>query len=350
MPNFRTGSVTGVIDERQGLQKVSLEMADGKQARGYVLTELIGDVSVGDEVICNTTAVELSLGTGGWHFVHWNLSRSELDIAGPDHIMKMRYTSLQRDVGTSELLYPDAADREIGGTPVVVCSVHSQVAMVALGFAAASDGRRLAYVMTDGASLPLAVSDLVEALANRGLICGTVTAGHAFGGDLEAVTVAAALGLATHVLDADAIVVGMGPGVVGTGTEMGTTAIEVAGILDTVNKRGGNPILCLRASSGDPRPRHQGLSHHMEAILELTSTVPDVAQLCKITDGLIGVNPVALERIPDPAALLAQADLRVTTMGRDQTEDELFFEAATAAGILLAKQLSTESNAPTAPA
>ncbi len=341
MPNFQTGSVTGVLDERQGLQKVSLAMADGSEAHGYVLTELIGDVSLGDEVICNTTAVELSLGTGGWHFVHWNLSRSELDAPGPDHIMKMRYTSLQSDVGTSELLYPEAADRAIEGTPVVVCSLHSQVAMVALGFAAAAHGRKLAYVMTDGASLPLAMSDLVQALIDRGLICGTVTAGHAFGGDLEAVTVASALGLATHVLDADAIVLGMGPGVVGTGTEMGTTAIEVAGLLDTVNKRGGNPILCLRASSGDPRPRHQGISHHMEAVLELTSTVPDVALLPGITEGLSGVNPVALEQIPDPATLLAQADLRVTTMGRDHTEDELFFEAATAAGVLVAKKLLT---------
>ena len=39
----------------------------------YVLTQLTGAVAVGDRVVVNTTAVELGLGTGGWHVVHWNL-------------------------------------------------------------------------------------------------------------------------------------------------------------------------------------------------------------------------------------------------------------------------------------
>ena len=50
----------------------------------------------------NTTAVDLGLGTGGWHVVHWNLARDHWSEAGPGHIIKGRYTSLQADVGSTE--------------------------------------------------------------------------------------------------------------------------------------------------------------------------------------------------------------------------------------------------------
>ena len=63
---------------------------------------------------------------------------------------------------------------------------------------------------------------------------------------------------------ADVVVAGMGPGVVGTGSALGTTAIEVAGILDTVSSLGWALGGCCaaRASSADPRERHRGISHH----------------------------------------------------------------------------------------
>ena len=54
---------------------------DGERA--YVLTQLIGTVAVGDRVVMNTTAVELGLGTGGWHVVHWNLAREAWSEPGP---------------------------------------------------------------------------------------------------------------------------------------------------------------------------------------------------------------------------------------------------------------------------
>ena len=87
--------------------------------------------------------------------------------------------------------------------------LHSQVACVALAFAAKAPGRRLVFVMTDSASLPLALSDLVPTLP----LAATVTCGQAFGGDYEAVDVTSGL----LAVEADAYVVGPGPGVVGTG-------------------------------------------------------------------------------------------------------------------------------------
>ena len=339
MPTFRRARVSGILSERPGLQRVALDMEDGTSARAYVLTQLIGEVTSGDPVICNTTAVELELGTGGWHFVHWRLDADELVLPGPDHIMKLRYTSLQLDAGTSELVHPEAADARLGGIPVVACTVHSQVAMVALAFAAGAPTARLAYVMTDGASLPLAMSDLVADLRERETLAGTVTCGHAFGGDLEAVSLPSALGLARHVLGADAIVAGMGPGVVGTGTHMGTTAVEAASILDFTERRGGKPLLCVRASDGDQRARHRGVSHHVSSVLSLTHTEPLVAAHPVEVLGMAGVRLVDLDAIPDPGDLLEGAGMRVTTMGRDHTQDPLFFSAAAAAGALAARMV-----------
>lgn len=338
MTTFRTATVLEVISERPGLQRLLVRMADGSNARAYATTTLIGDCAVGDRVVCNTTAVELGLGTGGWHVVHWNLAHDELVQPGPDHVMKLRYTSLQTDVGTSELLHPECDD-PLDGTVVVACTVHSQLPLVALSIAAARPGTRVVYVMTDGASLPIAMSDTVVALVDRGVVTSTVTAGHAFGGDMEAVTVPSALGLAVHALGAEAVVVAMGPGVVGTGTALGTTAIEAAAVLDGASSLGAEPVLCVRASDGDSRGRHVGVSHHARTVCSLTAARPWVAVVPPEVAELPDVRPVAPSEGPSPAELLDDADMRVTTMGRDVDDDQLFFAAAAAAGRLAADLL-----------
>ena len=344
MPSFRSGRVVEVLAEREGLQRVLVDLeadpdaplGDGP-AKAYVLTGLIGEVATGDEVVCNTTAVEWGLGTGGWHFVHWNLSRRSWRKKGPGHIMKLRYTSLQADTGSAEE-HLDDLPTELDGLPVVVCSVHSQVPCVAVALKAAKPDARLVYVMTDGASLPLAFSDLVADLRGQGLLDATVTAGHAFGGDLEAVTVPSALALARHQLDADVVVVAMGPGVVGTDTTLGTTAIEVATILDTTAALGGRPVLCLRVSEGDHRERHRGVSHHSRTVLDLVHAPVTVA-----AHPLLGargrVDAVAVDE-PDTPALLEARGLRVTTMGRGPEDDRAYFQAAGAAGALADQMLT----------
>jgi hypothetical protein len=338
VPSFTTGTVTEVLLERRGLQRV-----ETTAGRAYVLTELTGPVAVDDDVILNTTAVELGLGTGGWHVVHWNLARREWVEPGPGHIMKLRYTSLQRDTGAGEedVGGAGAGPADLHGTPVVACTVHSQVAVVVAAVAAVRPGTRVVYVMTDGAALPLAISDLVAALADMGLVAGTVTTGHAFGGDVEAVTVPSGLLLARSSLAADVVVVGMGPGVVGTGTGLGTTAIEAAAVLDATAALGGDPILAVRASSGDARHRHQGISHHVTTVLALTRSAVTVA----LPTGLLEPVPDADDRhtvvtvdVPDMAAVLRRTGVAVTTMGRGPDEDPLFFAAAAAAGVVAASR------------
>jgi hypothetical protein len=336
VPRFLTRTVTVMIQDRPGLQRVELD--DG--SRAYVLTGLIGPVDVGDDVVVNTTAVDLGLGTGGWHVVHWNLSRRVWDAPGAGHVLKLRYTSLQADTGVAEETGDEMPD-DLGGCPVVACGLHSQVAPVAAAMRACRPEWRIAYVMTDAAALPLALSDLVAALAAAGLVDITITAGQSFGGDLEAVNVASALTLARHAGRADAVIVAMGPGGVGTGTPLGFGALEQATVLDTAAWLGGVPIACVRYSDADARARHRGVSHHTMTVLAratLSSVIvpvpdgmPEVADALRRA-GIDQRHRVVAVALPDVVAVLAAAGIDVTTMGRGADREPGFFATAAAAG------------------
>ena len=329
MPSYRSGTVSEILEARPGLQRV---LVDGERA--YVLTAQIGDVAVGDEVVFNTTAVDLGLGTGGWHVVHWNLSRREWSAPGPGHIMKLRYTSLQSDTGATEEELDPGTD--LAGAPVVACTLHSQVPIVAATYLHHRPGGRVAYVMTDGAALPMALSDLVVAMRGSGLVHTTITAGHAFGGDREAVSVPAALAVAVAVEQADLVIVAMGPGVVGTDSALGTSAVEAAAVLDATAALGGRPICCVRASGADARARHRGASHHITTVLHLTRSAVEVG----VVPGAEVDAPrhhVRSVDVPDVPALLSGRGLEVRSMGRGPGDDPLFYAAAGAAGVVAAE-------------
>ncbi len=349
MPAFKTGKVESILEERTGLQRVEVGI-EGNAERAYVLTQLTGRVDVGDAVVVNTTAVDLGLGTGGGHVVHWNLARDGWSEPGPGHIMKARYTSLQTDVGSSEEYWTDLADiSSIDGMPVVAAALHSQVPAIAAAFKRARPELRLAYVMTDGAALPLALSDLVWQLRERALLDSTVTCGHAFGGDYEAVSVYSALAVAKHIVHADAAIVAMGPGIVGTATRLGFSGIEVGPVLDAAIGLQGVPIACLRVSFADPRDRHRGLSHHSATALTIATRgrallpVPCVggeeervlrAELA--TSGLATRHEIVDVEPAGIIELLESHDLHIVSMGRPAAEDPVLFEAAAAAGVLAA--------------
>ncbi len=317
MPSFRTGTVTAILSERTGLQRIQI---DGEQA--FVLTELIGPVAEGDRVVMNTTAVDLGLGTGGGHVVHWNLSRESWAPAPAGREMKLRYTSLQVDVAIDPADAPPAV-------PVVACFLHSQLAAVALAYSALRPDGRLVYVMTDGGALPLALSDLVHALRTGGHLAATVTAGHAFGGDAEATTIDHALAVA-GALQADAVVVAMGPGSLGVGSGLAFTGREVASVLDAA----AQPIVAVRFSDADPRARHQGVSHHTVSALAATHR-PVVVPVPtgEPTPDLSGHETVHVD-VPD--VMPGLTELGVTSMGRAPADDPRFWAYAGAAGAVAA--------------
>ena len=328
MPSYKTGTVTKLLSERPGLQRVEV---DGRPA--YVLTQLIGSVVIGDRVVVNTTAVELGLGTGGWDVVHWNLERDTWSEPGPSHEMKLRYTSLQVDAGVAGAA---PAARNYAGAPMVASFLHSQVAAVAATFKHLAPEATLAYVMTDGGALPLAISDLVADLCGLGWLDTTVTAGQAFGGDLEAVNVWHALELTA---DCDAVVVGMGPGSLGSDSELGFSGLEVATVLQIAEKASRRAIVAARWSDADPRERHRGLSHHAVTALRLTEATAIVPIPSGAPHPEVGKHDVIEVAVPDVATLFRNAGLDVRTMGRTPAEDPGFFAYAGAAGVAAAERV-----------
>jgi hypothetical protein len=231
---------------------------------------------------------------------------------------------------------------------VVCAELHSMVPVVAAAARAVADDLVVAYVMTDGGALPLAFSRLAAQLRAGGLVAGIVTAGQAFGGDLEAISLHSGLAAARAVLAAEVVVVAQGPGGMGSGTALGFSGTQVAEAVNAAAALGGRPVACLRLSAADRRPRHRGVSHHSLtalgrlALARAAVAVPDLAdpELAGLVDrqlaeaGVAGRHDLRRVAIPDPAKLLAGWGLQVTSMGRGPEEDPVFFAAAAAAGTL----------------
>lgn len=348
------GRVVRIAEERPGLQRLDVIVAGASTPSvAIAYPSLTGACGVGERVVLNTTAVDLALGTGGAHFV---VARGDevgaaADLSG-GHIMKLRYTPLQRDVlAVEEAASPHAAVMEnaldLDGMPVVCCGLHSQILPVAAAVKDASVDLRIAYVMTDQAALALALSDLVAAMTEHGLLDATITAGQAFGGSLEAVTTHSALLAARHVAQADVAVVALGPGIVGTASPFGHGGVAQGEAINAAGSLGGYPIAVLRLSFTERRPRHYGVSHHTLSALGTVALAPATVVLPTLEDGERGVVETVLEdagvwrrhtRVDEPAAPLPDTDgIHMRSMGRTPADDPAFFHAAAAAGRVAAR-------------
>lgn len=298
------GLVTRILERHDGL--VRLEV-DGVACVAY--PALTGPVALGDEVVVNTQARSLGLGSGGFDVLHANLTRGlGLDAAAGAHVVKLPYTPVQVAAWHAEEAVQ--ADGSLGGMPVVCCSVHSQIAPVC----AALTGLEVAYLQLEGGALPIALSDAIRTLRARCLVRSTATVGACFGGDVECVTPWSALGWARAV-GHDVAVCAIGPGIVGTATRLGHGGLAAAAAANAALGLGGRPVVALRTSAVDPRERHRGLSHHSQAVLDLC----------------LGEVAVAEERHAE-GWQGACAGLPLEHMGRGPDDDPSFFAAAYAAG------------------
>lgn len=332
---------------RPGAVELDVEV-DGERRPALAYPELSGPVNAGDRVLLNTTAASLGLGTGGLDFVVAVEGREGPEIDDPGRIMKARYTPLQVAVRAVEETHADVLDRSkgLGGLPVVVAPLHSMLGPIAAG-ARAAGAEKVVYVMTDGAAIPGPLSRLVPRLREAGLLDGFITAGQAFGGELEAVTVWTALLAARDVLGAEVVAVADGPGNLGTNTRWGVSALGTGNALNAAGTLGGRPVAALRVSFADPRERHRGVSHHSLTILsEICLMAANVA-----VPALEGSQREAVWRALREARLeerhqlvevagesaldlLEEREVEVLSMGRTRADDPAFFLAAGAAGVL----------------
>src|SRR5699024_2382227 len=244
MIHWRRATVRTVLSDRPGAREMTVELhtplpgptADERGAssvRALAYTQLVGTPEPGDDVLLNVSALARRLGTGGFALVTAIPDRLPTDPpAGPGHLVKDRYSPSQTMVlGVDDQESPHhdtlATATGIPDTPVVVADLHSALPAIIAGVRADRPDVRIAYVMTDGAALPLAFSRAVDGLVRAGRLHATVTAGQAHGGDYEAVTVHTGLLAAVHVANADVVVVSQGPGNLGTGTPYGFSGLVV---------------------------------------------------------------------------------------------------------------------------
>lgn len=389
--HIERGLVVAVLRETGSVRELLVEVS-GVVERAFQEPAFGVSADVGDDVLLNTTAVRLQLGTGGMHFVVAVLKNGELAAdQTPGHIMKLRYTPLQMAVHAVEEVSHPMHERmrdadSLDGTPVVICELHSMLPAVAMSLhyqwmleqnckpqydshkthqyrlppelhakdhlqrERTQSTPKVAYVMTDGGALPLHISKTVAELKRKGLLAGTVTVGHAYGGDLEAVTLYSGLLAAKHVLHADCIIVGMGPGIVGTGTRFGHTGVEVGQAVNAVHALQGEAVVVPRISFADPRARHHGISHHTltalgkVALVTATVPLPDLPEGAatllweQLTSAGLHLKhrliPANGWSILDAAPYYA---VPLRTMGRSLQEDQAFFLAAGAAGEWVAR-------------
>lgn len=354
--SLKRATVVELVDSRKDLQKVRVRIDDIPHknsttlAYNYLATGT--EVQVGESVLVNTVGIDLNLGTGDAVFIVPTQPHDDINSYG--HIVKMRYTPLQIAVDSVE--EEDSphhavmqAAKSIGGMPVVCCELHSQMPLVAAAIKHEAPDVQIAYIMNDEAALPLAYSEVVHQSKEAGLIDHTITCGHAFGGDLEAINLYSALLAARCVCLAGAAIVAPGPGIAGSGTMFGHNGIAQGEALNAVAALEGTPIAALRLSWQDLRPRHAGVSHHAETVLgqvchvPVTAPIPDglfVDLLGAVQHRLAVLGLDERHRFPivtyDYEAISLKG-VRVTTMGRDQEDDPEFFAAAFAAGVLAAR-------------
>jgi uncharacterized protein DUF3866 len=349
MIRIRRGVALEVERARPGVLELVVEL-EGAKARAIAYLDLTGPVAPGDRLVLNTGAVSLGLGTGGVHFVIAVEGGPDVDPPGDAHAMKVRYTPSQHAVTTIEETHAAAIDDLDGlnGSPVVAMSLHSALAPACVAAKTLDPDLRVVYVMTEGGALPIAFSRSVADLKDRGLLDATITCGQAFGGDLETVNKFSGIIAAATVGGAGLILVGAGPGNLGTASRYGFALMETGEVVNAIGALGGRALVAPRLSFADPRPRHQGISHH-------TLTALGTAALVGAEIALPGLDPDRRDRVLrqiEEAKLLdlhrvveveldetveralASSPVPFSSMGRSFDDDPDCFRAAAAAAVL----------------
>ncbi len=325
----------------------------GERRPAWADTALLGEMREGDEVVVNTAALDLGLGSGGFDVVHVNLTRGlEGGSESDEHVIKLNYTSLQHPVAPAE----ERCNASDGNEPsnalhrafaVVVLPLHGHLAPAAWAAAQIAEddgepGLRVGYVQTGGGALPGSFSRDVAELRERGLLCGHITAAPAYGGEYEALSVAGALDAAAR-LGWDAILAGPGPGIIGSDTRLGHGGMAALDTAHASLSLGLPTLISPRLSSADPRERHRGLSHHTLTVLDLLLApveiaIPEGEEEIAATLELAGAGRHGLRVGAVDLEGYAATGLPSRTMGRDLADDPLFFSAPLAAGAALRRE------------
>ena len=303
-------------------------------------------VTKGTLIKLNHTATELGLGTGGYDLVKEVLASKRIQENIDGHIMKLRYTPMQQAMMSIEepgsphhSLFQKSFTLE--GKKVLLAELHSMVPLIYYLAQEIEPTITCCVIFDDSASLLLEGSQHVR-LLQKEVWFHSITIGQCVGGEYEAISLPSALQFASTFLKADLIIISVGPGVVGTGTEYGHSAMEMANWANVVGALGGCPVWIPRLSFADKRNRHYGLSHHTitplysftycSCVLVFPLLVHEQKSLIakQLNSNSLATHLITYQEEPVDRDLLERAFSRIeglTTMGRGYTDDPLFFEA-----------------------
>lgn len=334
-PVLRSARVVSVNPDAGAVWRCDLEVLEGP-LRGEVITGLFyrqfGEPPAsGGVVTANMTGPEMGLGTGGVAPILPTVSN--VDAPGNEnHFVKLPYTPLQFPAP------PPAQSEDLGGVSVLVLPLHSQLSPACCAVADMRPGSRVSFVWQEGGALPVAFSDTVRELKEKGLLHAVVSSGNCFGGDVESPNVYSGLLAAAAI--SEVVIAGIGPGVTGTAAPYGHGGMSAALALNAAHALGAEPVLAPRISAADSRVRHRGVSHHTRAVLE--------AALGGCRVALPAAAGVSLEGFPRRHAyhrvaygaggLEDRFGVTFQSMGRSYKEDPFFFDAAAAAVTLAVGQ------------
>lgn len=320
-----------------------------KKALLYV--QITPKANINDEVIVNTTATILKLGTGGMDIVTSVLGSSPLNREAFDgHIMKARYLPSQHSVlaveaKESKFHHLFQQSFSLDGKKILIGELHSMIPICFWAMDLLKENGKMVTIISDEGSIPLSISQHIRVLKNYERF-STITIGQAFGGTYEAINLQTALQFAYKQLNADVILVTLGPGVVGSGTYFGFSGIEQASWANVIGSLDGVPVWVPRLSQADKRERHQGISHHTYTALTKFTYVKSMLPM-PVTSETVGdkineqikdiekqhdvhwLERAALEEIVEHC--LHKSPVRLQTMGRDYRDDPIFFLGVAAA-------------------
>ncbi|MBB5172994.1 DUF3866 family protein [Texcoconibacillus texcoconensis] len=338
--------MTTVKDIESENEQVQWLVTTSGAKRAVLYKELLPRVEKGDRVLVNTTATKMRLGTGGFdiaiHVEGQQCKKRGDSTNEKGHIMKARYLPYQRTFSTIEEEGSLSHEQfqhtfTLNKKPVLIAELHSMVILLWALVQELDSQKPIVVIISDEASLPLAMSEHVQFLKRDPLVT-TITTGQAFGGEYEAVNVVTALQFAHFHAEDALIVITQGPGVVGTGTKYGFSGLAQAEWANHVGALDGLPIWVPRLSQKDQRNRHRGLSHHTYTPLTKFTHVPTYLPLPIdfIETRVVEIDNIKkhahihlipkseYEQFEDLPGALRHVPYPVTTMGRNVREDVLF--------------------------
>ncbi len=244
---------------------------DGEERPAWADRSLVGEAAEGDEVIVNTEALDLGLGSGGFDVVHVNLTRGlggggTGERAGDEAQLHVAPARGRAGRGASR---GGGAARMQLHRPCSSCRSTATWRPPCWAAAQASPGlrRRLRAERRRRAS--------GRAVARRRRASRARAAGRArhrrarvrrrARGDQPG----GGARRRRRRLGWEAIVCGPGPGILGSATVYGHGGLAALDSAHAALALGLPTLLSPRLSGADPRPRHRGLSHHTASVLEL---------------------------------------------------------------------------------